>query len=192
MNIRSTRRAALREATDHMHRALDACVTGYDLQDGAGYGAFLEASAAPLTAVEALLEAGGVSELLEDWPERRRSPLIASDLAQLGRGFKPLQLRRGTPARSELIGMLYVLEGSRLGARQLHQQIAATGSMRAGAGAYLGAHDPVLWQRFLDLLESPEHAVDTHAMIGGAIFTFALFQRSFERHLPAGVLAEDS
>ncbi len=190
MNVRNTRRAALREATDHMHRALDACVTGYDLHDDAGYGAFLEASAAPLTAVEALLEAGGVSELLDDWPERRRSPLIVSDLAQLGRTFKPLQLRRGTPDRSELIGMLYVLEGSRLGARQLHRQIAA-GSVHSGAAAYLGAHDPVLWHRFLDLLESREHAVDTHAMIGGAIFTFALFQRSFERHLPAGVLAED-
>lgn len=189
MSTRNTRRGALKEATEHLHHSLDASVTCYDLNDSEAYGTFLEASAAPLIAIEGLLEAGGVGELMQDWPARRRSGLIAQDLAQLGRSFKPLQLRRTTPDRSELFGMLYVLEGSRLDAAQLHRKLSSAGAGYAGADSYLEAHDPLLWERFLDQLESPHETVDTHAMIGGAIYAFALFQRSLERHLPASALA---
>ena len=181
-----SRREALRLATLDLHRSLDASVAGYELRRIDHYAAFLSASAAPLLALEVMLENAGVQELLPEWSRRRRSEIITRDLSLLGLQVTPLQLRRAPPTRSEMYGMLYVLEGSRLGARWLYARIQTSDNEQVrGASGYLGAHDPGLWRSFLKLLEASTDVTELQDLVAGALFTFALFQRSFDRLMPA-------
>lgn len=181
-----SRREALRQATQHLHRSIDAIVASYELRRADHYAAFLSASAAPLIALEQILETAGVHELLPQWPERRRTEVITQDLALLGHEVTPLQLRRALPTRSEMYGILYVLEGSRLGARWLYARIQTSEDLQVRrASSYLRAHDAGLWRSYLRLLESSADVTELQDLVAGALFTFALFQRSFDRLAPA-------
>lgn len=188
-----SRRAALRSATRELHASLDELVTAYELLRPDHYTAFLEASAAPLVAIEAMLESANFGALLSEWPARRRTDAITRDLEQLGRVPQPLQLRRAMPTASEMFGMAYVLEGSRLGARVLYERIGrdADGRVRE-ASTYLRAHDPGMWRSFLDTLESAAVVLNTEHMIDGARYAFALFRHSFARKLPSDAAIEVS
>ena len=180
-----SRRAALRLATQDLHRTLDASLASFDLRRNDHYGAFLAASAAPLIALEQMLESAGVHEVLPEWTQRRRTEAITRDLSQLGRTQAPLQLRRAPPTRSEMYGILYVLEGSRLGARWLYARVQTSEDEQVRAASeYLRAHDPGLWRSYLKLLESSTEITELHDLVSGALFTFALFQRSFDRTMP--------
>jgi heme oxygenase len=183
-----SRREALRLATDELHRSLDKIVSSYDLRRIDHYAAFLGASAAPLLALEHMLESAGVEQVVTDWAAHRRSAVIVQDLKLLGLTASPLQLRRALPTRSEMYGILYVLEGSRLGARGLHAHVQTSSDeqVRAASG-YLRAHNPSLWRNYLKLLESSVDVTELHDLVSGALFAFALFQRSFDRLMPADV-----
>jgi heme oxygenase len=181
-----SRREALRLATQDLHRALDASVAGYELRRMDHYSAFLSASAAPLIALEQMLENAGVKDLLPEWPARRRTEVITNDLMSLSIPVTVLQLRRALPTRSEIYGILYVLERSRVGARLLYARIQASDDAQVrGASAYLGAHDPALWRSFLKVLEATPEITELQDLVAGALFAFALFQRSFDRLMPA-------
>ena len=180
-----SRRTALKQATDHLHRELDGVASGYELRDPDHYTAFLEANAGPLIALESMLESAGAAELLPDWSERRRADLLLDDLGRLGRRITPPVLRRASPSRSEMFGILYVLEGSRLGARWLYARVCSSADARVSdARSYLAAHNPSLWRSFLEILESSPHAADGQGMIAGARYAFVLFQHSLARFAP--------
>src|SRR5688572_11374509 len=133
-----SRRNSLRGATDHLHRDLDRIVASFKLDDAAHYRRFLQASAATLIAIEQLLETAGVAQLLTDWSERSRREPILADLHRLDSQAQPLALRRTAPTPAEVFGILYVLEGSRLGARVLLEQVLASADERVrNASAYL-------------------------------------------------------
>lgn len=185
-----SRREALRLATQDLHRALDASLASLDLRRSDHYGAFLAASAAPLVALEQMLESAGVREVMPEWDRHRRSDAITRDLSQLGRTQAPLQLRRAPPTRSEMYGILYVLEGSRLGARLLYARVQTSDDATVRkASDYLRAHDPGLWRGYLKQLEASPEVTELHDLVSGALFTFALFQRSFNRTLPSARIA---
>lgn len=180
-----TRRSALKQATDHLHRELDGIASGYELRNADHYAAFLEASAGPLVALEGLLDTAGAAQLLPDWAQRRRSGLLLDDLSRLGRQVTPPILRRASPSHAEMFGVLYVLEGSRLGARGLYARVCSSTDARLEqARSYLAAHDPMLWKSFLEALESSPHAADGQGTIAGARYAFMLFQRSLARLSP--------
>ena len=67
-------RQALRDATMEDHRQVDSVFSAYDLHSRADYTAFLTAQARALGALEAVAR-----------PESPRLPLLAQDLAALGR-----------------------------------------------------------------------------------------------------------
>lgn len=184
-----TRRSALKQATDHLHREIDGIATAYELRNADHYGAFLEANAGPLLALEQMLQNAGAAQLLPDWAQRRRSDLLVEDLSRLGRLVTPHVLRRTGPSSAEMFGMLYVLEGSRLGARWLYARVCSSNDASVTlASSYLAAHDPTLWRSFLDRLESSPHAADSEGTIAGARYAFMLFQRSLARLAPREVL----
>ncbi|MFL6548011.1 MAG: biliverdin-producing heme oxygenase [Povalibacter sp.] len=186
MRHAGSRREALRLATQDLHRSLDAIVAGYELKRADHYAAFLRASAGPLIALEQLLESAGVQDVLPQWAARRRTEIITRDLRLLGSDATPLQLRRALPTRSEMYGILYVLEGSRLGARWLYARIQTSDDAQVrGASAYLGAHDIGMWRSYLKALEASTEVTELQDLVAGALFTFALFQRSLDRMLPA-------
>lgn len=171
-----SRRALLREATGPQHRALDEQLAGLDLGDADSYRSFLEATAAALVPLETLLASSGVAVEVLDWDRRRRTDQVRADLLALGGRVQPLDIEMTALSRDELFGVLYVLEGSRLGARVLLQRVPA----RITARSYLSAGDHASWPTFLARLESVRLERET-AVTRAAVRTFAIFQRSFER-----------
>lgn len=178
----SNRRNSLRGATDHLHRDLDRIVEGFKLGDIAHYRRFLQASAATLIAIELLLENSGVAQLLPDWPDRTRRAPILADLHRLGSQVQPLALRRTAPTPAEMFGILYVLEGSRLGAQVLLERVLASDDANLhDASSYLRAGAPDAWRTFLRQLETHEAADDQTQTVSGAVYAFTMFIRSFNQ-----------
>lgn len=182
------RRNSLRGATDHLHRDLDRITAGFKLGEIGHYRRFLQTNAATLIAIEQLLENAGVADLLPDWDLRTRREAILSDLHSLGSQVQPLALRRTAPTAPEVFGILYVLEGSRLGAQLLLEQVLASDDENVrNASAYLrhgqsgpsGEALPNLWKSFLQQLETNDAADDQTQTVSGAVYAFTMFIRSF-------------
>jgi heme oxygenase (biliverdin-IX-beta and delta-forming) len=172
-----TLRYRLRSATSEAHARLDAALGAFDLTRRDGYRAFLEANAAALLPLEDALAAAGVADFFPDWQQRTRSGAVLGDLARVGGTARPFD----TPAPLDtagLLGTMYVLEGSRLGAKYLIKSVKqSTDPVVAQATAYLGhgAGDR-FWQSFLSLLECHgETLADDAAVVDGARRAFDLF-----------------
>ena len=159
----------IRAETAAAHDAVDAAYTRYDLADPTSYRAFLEAHARALPAVETALAAAS----LPAW--RERTTALAADLAALGAAW-PAPLPLDPPASDAAAwGMLYVIEGSRLGGAMLER--------RVGEGlprAYLAArHGSGEWRALLAALDAA--AVDEpwiDRAIAAARDVFALYGRA--------------
>lgn len=180
-------RDRLRAATSDDHAALDVIVTGWRIETPIGYGAFLTASYAALAPLELALEEAGVVQHLPDWSQRARRAALAADLAELGLpapSFEAAQI----PSADFAAGLIYVLEGSRLGAKFLARQVRA-----AGAGLPLSylthGEGQDLWRSFLAWLDAiPKVGFRTDAAEMGARYGFQCFSEAFERRAPSGVL----
>jgi len=169
-------RERLRAETRAAHARVDAAFARYALGERAGYAAFLQATARALPAVEAAAEAAGAAALLPDWAERRRAAALAEDLERLGAGRPAPGPAPALASEGAVWGALYVLEGSRMGARLLLAQARAGGDPAvAAATAYL-AHGAGrrFWPGFVARLEAcaPE---ETEAL-AGAEAAFAAFE----------------
>lgn len=159
-------RLALRDATVEDHRRVDALFTPYALDRRDDYRAFLIAHARAVGAIEPAAS-----------PDRSRLPLLAQDLDSLGVAMPaPLPLS-GETSDGYRWGLLYALEGSRLGGAMLARQV--------GAGlpiAYLSAvHGKGEWKAFQAALEDAavkggEGWLDD--AVQGARAAFALFAQA--------------
>ncbi|MDA9427532.1 MULTISPECIES: biliverdin-producing heme oxygenase [Bradyrhizobium] len=174
-------RERLREATSAAHRALDTQLSAFDLGGLAGYRRFLQASAGALLPLEVALIEAGVERMFPDWPERSRSAAIAVDLGRLGTSAASIvSVPRLT--RSGVLGTMYVLEGSRLGARFLLKAVADAGDPRVSeATTYLRhGEGKRLWQSFLVKL-AREESGDEDEIIDSACIAFAAFEQAADR-----------
>lgn len=173
-------RERLRDATSDAHRELDAQLSAFDLTGVSGYRRFLHASAGALLPLEAALADAGVDRIFPDWPERSRSAAIATDLDRLGAtaagivSVPPL-------TRSGVFGAMYVLEGSRLGAKFLLKTVADAADPHIGAATLYLRHGTGkrLWQNFLSKLES--EVCDEVEVIAAARIAFAAFEQAADR-----------
>lgn len=175
-------RECLKVATAEAHARLDDALAAVDLQLRPDYRLFLEGSAAALLPLEAALERTGVTELVHDWPARSRSAAIRRDLAVLGGEVRSLDMPR-LLGPAGVFGTLYVLEGSRLGARFLLKTVEASSDPEVvQATAYLrhGAGLP-LWLRFLDCLERQRETIEEEGAIVAARRAFALFDAALRQ-----------
>jgi heme oxygenase len=176
-------RSLLKEATAEAHRDLDARLTGLDLASLDGYRRFLEANAAALWPAEDALEAAGVAGIFADWPQRARRAAMTEDLAKVSGEVRPLPPMSGLN-RNGVFGTMYVLEGSRLGAKYLLRGVAAaTDPVVAGATAYLGhGAGQHLWQSYLAALEQePATPADATEIVAAANSAFAIFAEAAAR-----------
>ena len=176
-------RDRLRNATAAAHARLDAQLVTLSLGELPDYRRFLELSAAALLPLETALIDAGVARLFPDWELRSRRHAILTDLVRVGgklhllRGPEPLDHRA-------MLGTMYVLEGSRLGAKVLLRTIAqsadpvvtnATAYLRHGAGQQL-------WPSFLAALERHAVALDDDAsVVTGALEAFGRFSDAAAR-----------
>jgi heme oxygenase len=141
----------------------------------AGYRSFLLASAAAVFPLEQALLAADVGAILPDWAQRARTAALRADLGVVDVPVAPPPLLAG---EARQFGALYVLEGSRLGAKLLLPELLARGSTRVRAATRYLRHGEGrrMWPSFLAQLESsqatrryPDDA------IAGARAAFALF-----------------
>lgn len=171
-------RGALRSATAADHARVDALFSAHDLSNARGYGDFLVAQARAHLPVEAALDAYGVEALLPDWPERRRAGALIADLGELSRALpEPLPLPPFVDDDAAALGIVYVLEGSRLGGSLLNRSIADHLPRRfVGSPARPGS-----WRNLLTLLDralaDPERLKRAEA---AARATFARFADAAE------------
>ena len=129
--------AMLRSHTKHHHDSVDEAFSSFDLCDEDSYRAFLTAHSRVLPVMEAIMAR------LKALPRvRSRSPLLAADMAAMGQDLPPPMPYAGSTSGAAGWGILYVVEGSRLGGGFL--------ATRVGNGlpkSYLAArHEPGEWR----------------------------------------------
>jgi len=148
-------RFALRDRTRGDHERLDALVGHFG--DGNSYTRYLEGMAAFRAPVERALLRADLAQDIGDWQPAFISAELAQDLRDLGRNAVATDEDFLMPSdRDGLLGVLYVLEGSSLGARVLARRAAALG-FTAGHGArHLAAQTarPQAWPQFVALLDT--------------------------------------
>jgi heme oxygenase len=169
-------RHRLREATAGLHARVDRHMGGLLQHAPDGYARFLSATACAVLPLEHALNKAGVAALLPDWPQRARSPALLADLAELHLPVPAEPDACATlPLESEAFafGVLYVLEGSRLGARyilrELEDKQLPTRYLSHGEGQ-------PFWPVFIRCLEESRAVRQDHAAaVAGATAAFNLF-----------------
>lgn len=175
-----TAHAALRDATRQAHDRLDRRFSALNLGALDEYGDFLRAHAAAFLPVERALERHGAPTILPDWHDIKRGEALQSDLAALGLRSPLQEEAPDFDKRPELLGGLYVLEGSRLGGKILHKA--------AGEGfptRFLGSRAPAgHWRAFVGMLEEMLNSGTDRAAAGAAaVRTFECFELAARRIL---------
>ncbi|MCR5870107.1 MULTISPECIES: biliverdin-producing heme oxygenase [unclassified Sphingomonas] len=174
----NTTRSLLRSATASAHERVDHAFGGFDLSNRDGYRAFLIAQAQPLVTVEAAVDAFDPRAILPDWPERRRAPLIAADLADLDAPI-PAPAALDLPNNAAALGAIYVLEGSRLGGALLARNVPMD-----LPGRFIRCQPaPKRWRSLIEVLDGTLTSGDQRdAAVGAARAVFDLFWRSARQH----------
>lgn len=171
--------AFLRRTTRPWHDRVDEAYGRFDLASRPGLTAFLISQAAALLPMEQAIETCGAADFLRGWPRRRRGPALATDLQSLGLAVPLATYDVSLPSRLHGIGALYVLEGSKLGARVLLRRVAASPDADVRrATAFLAHSERGDWAAFLSQLDglpsNPDHRVH---LTEGAETAFAAFLR---------------
>ena len=174
-------RERLRAATLDAHERVDRCFSRCDFARPPDYRRFLEAHHAVLPGCEQVLAASGAGRLIDDWMLRVRTPALVADLADLGMAPTPAATQTALLSPAAAFGMLYVLEGSRLGGAVLARRVLAGGNPRCGEATRYLRHGEGsrLWPSFLLALEaSGDVRDDPGAVVASAIETFGRFERA--------------
>lgn len=165
----------LRSETAPAHEQVDAAFSGFDLADRASYPDFLTAHGRALPAAELRLGDATEGGALPPW--RPRTPLLADDLAALGRPLPPPLDFAPPGGEAGRWGVLYVMEGSRLGGAMLSRRVDP-----ALPSAYLAAaHLPGEWRALLAALDARaagEGEAWFQDMRAGATACFDLYRRA--------------
>ena len=160
-------RSALRFHTRDLHTRLDATVGAFDSL--ATYRAFLIRSYQFRAALEPLLREPVY------WAVQELSGFIRQDLDDLGVGDVVVPVGPLLPLEhASVLGALYVLEGSALGARLLFARAQRLGLSDQFGARHLAvqAGDTTRWKRFVGLLGSVQ--LDQAAALASAHRMFAM------------------
>jgi heme oxygenase len=164
--------AIVKTSTSAAHSAIEAVFSRFDFADRDSYISFLVTQARVIPAIEAVL---GHDADLPAW--RPRAALLTRDLDAFGYHLpKPLAVSAPS-SLAERFGLLYVIEGSRLGGRLLLRRVSPN-----FASYYLSAtHEPGEWRMFtraLDVRAQSEGATWIEDVVAGASRGFQLFTLS--------------
>jgi heme oxygenase len=175
-------RNLLRNSTTAAHAGVDRHFAAMFAAGLSGYIDFLRASAAAVLTLEQALASARVHEILPDWDARARSTALQGDLQALGVQPPAAHVKvAAVGGEARKFGMLYVLEGSRLGAKILARHVQASSDPRIRAAMRYLRHgeDQPFWPSFVARLEaSTATARAPHEAVAGALAPFALFESS--------------
>lgn len=189
----------LRQATRSEHHALDRHPRLARLLrpglDPASYGdALLGLYPAQQSLEEAAVAA--IRDLELDYRLRRRTDRLRDDLERLG--LEPPETATATMARPTslggLIGLLYVLEGSRLGARLLVARVRDRLGADTPLGYFGNAAGDAIWPAFrrfvqVECVQLHDEEAEQEAAIGMARQAFARFSQSLDATRPVAACA---
>ena len=172
-------RFTLRDATAEAHESLDTMMGSLDLSNAADYARFLRIQAAALLPYETALDHAGAAQILADWPAHRRGASLLEDLDALGIPLpKPVAIP-SVVGEPDVLGALYVLEGSRLGGKLLEREVP-DGMPKA----FLRHEPPLAWREFVALLEQRlASPVDRAVAVQAATKTFDAFSTAAREYL---------
>jgi len=174
-------RFALKRATDEAHARVEGIVQAAEMFGSIeGYRRYLAGSYAARARLEHRLDASGAERLWPEWPRRRIAHLIAADIDDLGgvalvsSGMSSLPL-----SEAELLGVLYVLEGSSLGARVLVNMAGGLGLSSTYGARHLfeQAGDKTAWRSFVALMNTTAEPPSIEA----ALAAFDVFADAYSR-----------
>ncbi|MBY0382125.1 MAG: biliverdin-producing heme oxygenase [Xanthobacteraceae bacterium] len=180
----------IRQATHTSHRRLDLALSWLDLGKPRYYAGFLRGQAEALLPIETALDHGGIDRLLPDWKQRARTKALEHDLAVMDVSCDPLPMPRFIND-AQMLGAVYVLEASRMGARVMLARLAQyPDSCSIGATKYLKhGFGNRCWPTFLDVLEHHPAALgDPAAVVQGAEIAFGMFESAL---IPVASLAAE-
>jgi len=148
-------RHLLRSATATDHAEVDSRFAVLIGRGVAGYAEFLQLSAAAIAPLEEALRQANVERILPDWKNRSFGASLHADLADLGLSTPPAAPPPSLGGEAHQFGVLYVLEGSRLGAKVLIRLLASPGLQTLFPLRYLRHGEGLpLWPTFVEQLES--------------------------------------
>ena len=177
--MKGTRRWLLRERTAEAHAAVDAAIGSFS--DRRSYEVYLQQMYSFRVPIERALDALAWPSWLGTWRSKAVGDLLAADLADLGLTPAPLPPCGLDLDGDGLLGVLYVLEGSSLGARLLYRRAEALGfSAEFGARHLAQASGPDSWRDFLGLLETPD-GLDLEEATAASLATFRVAEAAFAR-----------
>ncbi len=165
----------LRAQTQPLHERLDARFDIATLRSREGYTRFLQGNF-PSVAIELALEDADVWRVLPDWEQRRRRFDLIADLRSLGSEPAAAPFPLGATDDGTLLGLCYVLEGSRLGAQVIRRAVAAEWAESAMRFLSHGNGQP-LWQSFRDALsriDQDEAAIAAASLAANSAFEWFL------------------
>jgi heme oxygenase len=170
----------LRQETQELHQNLDNQIGALDTMDG--YKDYIRGITAFRGAVEPALKASAMPAWFDDWTPTYIGAEAEGDLADLGLASVQQTSNIGpfkTP--SALLGALYVIEGSTLGARLLYKRAQALGFSSAHGARHLHAQTSSerAWPRFQALLDGAADP-DRGQAAEAASDTFLLASWAFE------------
>lgn len=178
MTHSTSARQALRTATAGDHARVDRAFGAFDLSRRDGYVRFLLAQAEAFLPVEAAIDAAHPRDAIPDWPARRRAAALLTDLDALGIAQPACPPCPSFRNREEILGAIYVLEGSRLGGKLLARSVPA--DLPSG---FLGAGDAAMWRNLIGILDKLLICEEQRAAaIATARHVFALFEAGARRH----------
>ena len=180
----SERRFWLREKTAAAHRDLEGVVGALDTIPS--YTHYVEGLYRGRQPVETWLQSLAWPDFFEDWRPIAIGAALERDLADLDRPLPPLDPFTPPDATvSDLLGVLYVLEGSSLGARVVLRRAMALG-LDAGFGARHLARQASDggWPHFVKLLDAAP-ALDLERTGRAAVATFDAMLQAMGGHVVA-------
>lgn len=175
----------LRRQTRADHHALDAHpILARLVRPGLDLDHYAEALSALYPAQQALEElvAKGLRDLAMEYPFASRMDWLEADLADLG-GSSPEALGRGlAPAATiaDLVGLLYVLEGSRLGASVIAGRVRASLGDGISLSFFDNADGERVWPVFRDFAVTHCPMGEAETAIRSARQAFGCFRQCLD------------
>jgi heme oxygenase len=164
-------RVFLSAATRGLHDEVDRRAGRFDLASASGRAGLLRFVYRGLQPVEDGLDSAGAARLYPAWPDRRRAAMLRRDLRRIGAELPDDRPPVDFACAEAAWGALYVLEGSRLGARMIARDWPV--DERPG---YLDPDPAGTWQTFLGILRRYDPGRSSHPLIlDGASRAFTAF-----------------
>lgn len=178
---RTSHRQTLRSGTSVSHLQLESVVGSLRTIDD--YARYLRASMAFRAPIERALQTVVWPEMFGAWRPTQIADVLARDLADIGAPQASLESNTETPAVSfdtpALLGTLYVLEGSALGARLLLRDAAKLNlSAQHGAAHLARQASSDTWRSFVGIVDgAPDEMMPF--VLRAANGTFTAARRAF-------------